>query len=229
MSPAKFDVTRTRYLKKSHTAKQEEDTDSETGAVAAQKKKPEGKTISREMVLELEFKAMVAEGQILYYRNEYYRAIEAFTKALNSPKEEKDPGILIDRANCYIAVGNPKAALLDINELLQKKPDDTRGILAKAEAFFSMGEFEFALVFFEKGQAIRKDITAFRDGIAKATHAILHSINGDALFQPNPNFAISRPRKPLLATQKRTVLETPEDPDEPPVVELLPEKVPPLS
>jgi hypothetical protein len=92
-----------------------------------------------------------------------------------------------------------------------------------------MGEFEFALVFFEKGLAIRKDIVAFRDGIAKSRHAILHSINGEAPFLPNPNFATSRPRKALTVFERKTPLEEPEGEEGPTVADLLPEKVPPLA
>ena len=226
MSPPKFNVMNTRYLKNPPPPKQEEEIDEETGEVVVQKEY-KGKPITREQALELEYKALVCEGQTLYFRNEFYRAIDSFTKATNINKE--DVSILIDRANCYIQVGNPKAALLDINAVLKNKPDDTRAILAKAEAFFSMGEFEFALVFFEKGLAIRKDLAAFKDGITKATHAILDSINGEKPFQPNPNFAVSRPRKPLTAVKTRTPMEKDEDDDRDNFDGLLPEKVEPLN
>ena len=224
--PPKFNVMNTRYLKNPPPPKVEEEIDEETGEVVVQKEY-KGKPITHEQVLELEYKALVCEGQTLYFRNEFYRAIDAFTKAMNINKE--DLNILIDRANCYIQVGNPKAALLDINAVLKHKPEDTRAILAKAEAFFSMGEFEFALVFFEKGLAIRKDLAAFKDGITKSTHAILDSINGEKPFQPNPNFAVSRPRRPLTEVKTRTPMEKDEDDDRDNFEGLLPEKVEPLN
>lgn len=186
-----------------------------------------GKIISHEEVLQLEYKALVSEGQTLYYRNEYHRAIDAFTKAINNNKDDLD--ILIDRANCYVQVGNPKAALLDINSVLKENPNNTRAILAKAEAFFSMGEFEFALVFFQRGLAIRKDLVAFRDGITKSTHAITDSIGGAKPFQPNPNFAISRPRKPLTTIKKKSAPVITQEGDEAENAKLLPEPVPPLT
>jgi tetratricopeptide (TPR) repeat protein len=216
----------THYLKNPPPPKEEIALDDETGEPIPQKKVPKGKPITHEQVLELEYKALVQEGQVLYYRNEFYRAIEAFTKASQNNKE--DLGILIDRANCYIQVGNPKAALTDINTVLRTKPEDTRAILAKAEAFFSMGEFEFALVFFEKGLAIRKDLVGFRDGISKSKNAIIDSINGEKPFQPNPNFAASRPRKALITTKRRTPLVT-EDDEGGDVAQFLPDPVPPLT
>ena len=216
----------TRYLKTPPNPKQEEEIDEETGEVIVQREY-KGKPITHEEVLELEYKALVSEGLTLYYRSEYRRAINAFTKAINNNKEDLD--ILINRANCYIQIGNPKQALIDVNTVLKDKPEDTRAILAKAEAFFSMGEFEFALVFFEKGLAIRKDLAAFKDGITKATHAILDAINGEKPFQPNPNYAVSRPRKPLTEVKKMTPLESEEEDDGIKVVDLLPEKVEPLT
>jgi tetratricopeptide (TPR) repeat protein len=187
---------------------------------------PKGKPISREEVLDLQYRAYVQEGQVLSYRSEFHRAIDVFTKAININKEAL--GILVDRANCYIQVGDPRAALLDINAVLHVKPEDTRAMLAKAEAFFSMGEFEFALVFFERGYAIRTDVIGFRDGITKSKSAIRDSINGEKPFQPNPNFAASRPRKPLIPLKKITPLE-PEDQEEQEIVTLLPENVLPLT
>lgn len=211
--------------KKAKPVKTEGD-EGEEGSEVVTQKEYHGKPITREEALELEYRALVSTGQTLYYRNEYHRAIEAFTKAINNNKEEL--GILIDRANCYIQVGNPKAALIDINNVLKVHPNDTRAILAKAEAFFSMGEFEFALVFFERGLAIRSDLSAFKDGITKSTHAIEDSIAGQKPFEPNPNFAVSRPRKPLVTVKKKTPLVV-EDEDNVKPEDLLPEKVPALT
>jgi tetratricopeptide (TPR) repeat protein len=190
------------------------------------KKEYKGKPITHEEVLDLQYRAYVQEGQVLYYRCEFRRAIDVFTKAININKETL--GILVDRANCYIQVGDPRAALTDINAVLTVKPEDTRAMLAKAEAFFSMGEFEFALVFFQRGYAIRTDVIGFRDGITKAKSAIMDSINGEKPFQPNPNFAASRPRKPLIPLKEITPLEQ-EDQEEQDIVTLLPENVPPLT
>jgi hypothetical protein len=91
-----------------------------------------------------------------------------------------------------------------------------------------MGEFEFALVFFERGYAIRTDVSGFRDGIAKSKSAVMDSIMGVKPFQPNPNFPGSRPRKPLIQLKEITPLES-EDQEEQDIVTLLPENVLPLT
>ena len=122
----------------------------------------------------------------------------------------------------------------DIDNVLKNNPNNPRAILTKAEAYFSMGEFEFALVFFQRGISIRKDMSAFKDGITKCKSAILDSINGENLFQANPNYAISRPRKALVQVSKDKSAEEKSNPqqDEEKLLQtqaLLPEKVVPLT
>ena len=204
--------------------------DEETGEQVIVKKKYQGKPISHEDAQNLEYKALVSEGGTLYRAKEYRRAITAFTLAMDKQKE--DQNILIDRANCYIQVGQPEDALKDIDVVLKNQPNNPRAILTKAEAYFSMGEFEFALVFFQRGISIRKDMSAFRDGITKCKSAILDSINGENLFQANPNYAVSRPRKALVEVPKDRQTEKDPEKEEAKLqatAALLPEKVTPLA
>ncbi|OHT17326.1 TPR Domain containing protein [Tritrichomonas foetus] len=202
--------------------------DEETGETVIVKKSIKGKPISKEMAADLEYRALVSEGNTLYQAKEYRRAIDAYTQAME--KQKDDPSILIERANCYIKVGQPEDGLKDIDNVLNNSPNNPKAILTKAEAYFSMGEFEFSLVFFQRGKYIRKDMVAFRDGITKCKSAILDSINGENLFQANPNFAVSRPRKALVTVSKERSVEP--QVDEAKLAQtaaLLPEKVEPLS
>jgi hypothetical protein len=93
-----------------------------------------------------------------------------------------------------------------------------------------MGEFEFALVFFQRGLAIRPDISGFRDGVTKSRSAILDAINGVDLFQANANYSETRPRRPLYEVAEDAEAENPPpDPEQlKRTAELLPEKVDPL-
>jgi thioredoxin-like negative regulator of GroEL len=204
--------------------------DEDTGEVVTIKKKPAGKPISREDAQILEYKALVSEGAALFRAREYRRAIEAYSQAMERQKDEQS--ILIDRANCYIQVGQPEDAIRDVDRVLQHQSTNPRAILTKAEAYFSMGEFEFALVFFQRGVSVRRDIAAFKDGVTKCRSAILDSINGVELFQANPNYANSRKqlRKPLARVRGDTRAPPPEDPEAlQRTAALLPEKVEPLS
>lgn len=199
--------------------------------------KPEpigGKKARQYTVDEQEYAALYSEGTALYQRNEFARAIEAFSKANDLTVEKPNPNILIDRADCYIQIGMPELALADVNRVLSENKNNPRAILTKAEAYFSMGEFEFALVFYQRGLLIRKDMSGFKDGVAKAKHAILDAIHGKSVFQPNPNYALSRPRKAIIQTKTMSKAETEEVEEEEKkpkadTSKLLPEKVAPLT
>lgn len=201
--------------------------DGDDGVDVVDNKKNIDPEMIREQVAQLQYKALVSEGATLYRAQEYRRAIDAFTQAMEAQKD--DPNVLIDRANCYIQIGQPEDGLKDIDTVLKEQPNNPRAILTKAEAYFSMGEFEFALVFFQRGKSIRKDISAFRDGITKCKSAILDSINGENLFQANPNYAVSRPRKALIEVKERDIDNTIDDEKLQQRAKLLPEPVQPLA
>ena len=52
----------------------------------------------------------------------------------------------------------------------------TQGLYKKAEALYSMGDFEYALVFYHRGHKIRPELHEFTLGIQKAQEAINNSI-----------------------------------------------------
>lgn len=54
-----------------------------------------------------------------------------------------------------------------------------KGLYQKAEALYYMGEFEFALVFYHRGQKLRPQIQEFRLGIQKAQEAIENSVGSE--------------------------------------------------
>ncbi len=52
----------------------------------------------------------------------------------------------------------------------------TQGLFQKAEALYSIGNFEYALVFYHRGNKIRPELHQFTLGIQKAQEAIDNSI-----------------------------------------------------
>ena len=51
-----------------------------------------------------------------------------------------------------------------------------QGLYQKAEALYSKGEFELALVFYHRGHKLRPELQEFRLGINKAQEAIDNSV-----------------------------------------------------
>ncbi|XP_034150814.1 tetratricopeptide repeat protein 25 isoform X2 [Esox lucius] len=76
------------------------------------------------------FSTYMAEGDQLFHKGEYVKAIESYST----------------------------------------------GLYQKAEALYTMGDFEFALVFYHRGHKLRPELQEFRLGIQKAQEAIHNSV-----------------------------------------------------
>lgn len=55
-------------------------------------------------------------------------------------------------------------------------PLSLQGLYQKAEALYTMGDFEFALVFYHRGYKLRPELQKFRLGIQKSQEAIENSV-----------------------------------------------------
>lgn len=83
---------------------------------------------------------------------------------------------LTARSKCHLALGSHAAALVDANASLEEDENFIKGILAKAEALYMKGDFEFALVFYHRGNKLRSELEEFKLGISKATEGINNAI-----------------------------------------------------
>lgn len=120
------------------------------------------------------FTVYIAEGDKLYKAGDYKKAVEAFTDAIDL--EPDNSSTYVNRSKCYLAMGEAQLALDDSERSLKYDPDYHRGIYQKAEALYSLGNFEFALVFYHRGQKLRPELSIFRLGVQKATEAIINSV-----------------------------------------------------
>uniref|UniRef100_A0A9L0RRK4 Outer dynein arm-docking complex subunit 4 n=1 Tax=Equus caballus TaxID=9796 RepID=A0A9L0RRK4_HORSE len=86
-----------------------------------------------------------------------------------------DKNCLVARSKCFLKMGELEKSLKDAEASLQGDPTFCKGILQKAETLYTMGDFEFALVFFHRGYKLRPD-REFKVGIQKAQEAINNSV-----------------------------------------------------
>ncbi|KAJ3324995.1 Tetratricopeptide repeat protein 25 [Boothiomyces sp. JEL0866] len=113
------------------------------------------------------FQSYAAEGDILAKQGNYQKSIEAYTK---------------------LQLGDTQKALQDADTSLTEEVDFFKGVFQKAEALYSQGDFELALVYYHRGNKYRPELDEFRLGIQKAREAIYNSIGNptDYKFQPPP-------------------------------------------
>ncbi|XP_021784866.2 tetratricopeptide repeat protein 25 isoform X2 [Papio anubis] len=128
---------------------------------------PEGET------LQSTFPSYMAEGERLYLCGEFSKAAQSFSNALYL--QDGDKNCLVARSKCFLKMGDLERSLEDAEASLQSDPTFCKGILQKAETLYTMGDFEFALVFYHRGYKLRPD-REFKVGIQKAQEAINNSV-----------------------------------------------------
>ncbi|KAJ3601612.1 hypothetical protein NHX12_032580 [Muraenolepis orangiensis] len=120
------------------------------------------------------FSTYMAEGDQLFHKGEYSKAIASYSTALILKPEDKS--CLVARSRCYLKMGDTDNALRDAEASLQEDKEFFKGLYQKAEALFTMGDLEFALVFYHRGRKLRPELQEFRLGIQKAQEAIENSV-----------------------------------------------------
>ncbi|XP_067332664.1 outer dynein arm-docking complex subunit 4 [Channa argus] len=153
------------------------------------------------------FSTLMADGDWLYLKGEYKKAIHSFTMALTLKPDDKH--CYVGRSKCYLKMGQPENALTDAEASLERDKSFFEGLYQKAEALYHIGEFEFALVFYHRGQklALRPQIEEFRLGIQKAQEAIENSIgspNSVKLEIKGDLSFLQKDEEPITAIQHRT-------------------------
>ncbi|KAF6300072.1 tetratricopeptide repeat domain 25 [Rhinolophus ferrumequinum] len=124
-------------------------------------------------VLRSTFPSYMAEGERLYLCGEFSKAALSFSNALHIQNGDKN--CLVARSKCFLKMGELEKSLKDAEASLQSDPTFCKGILQKAETLYTMGDFEFALVFYHRGYKLRPD-REFKVGIQKAQEAINNSV-----------------------------------------------------
>ncbi|XP_059896165.1 outer dynein arm-docking complex subunit 4 [Gadus macrocephalus] len=97
-----------------------------------------------------------------------------FVEALILKPEDKN--CFVARSRCYLKMGDTDNALSDAETSLKEDKEFFKGLYQKAEALYTMGDLEFALVFYHRGRKLRPELEEFRLGIQKAQEAIENSV-----------------------------------------------------
>ncbi|XP_068923792.1 outer dynein arm-docking complex subunit 4 isoform X1 [Petaurus breviceps papuanus] len=148
------------------------------------------------------FPSYMAEGERLYLCGEYQKAALSFTKALHL--QVGDRNCLVARSKCYLKLGDLENSLKDVEESLKNDQTFCKGILQKAETLYTMGDFEFALVYYHRGYKLRPE-REFKVGIQKAQEAINNSVGSPSsikLENKGDLFFLSKQAESMKAQQK---------------------------
>jgi len=152
------------------------------------------------------FETYLSEGDALYKQSEYIKALESYTLALTVQPNEKT--CLVARSKCHLKLGDPQKALQDAESALKDDNNYNKGLYRKAEALYSLGDFEYALMFYHRGHKLRPELDEFRLGIQKAEEAIENSIGACADIKLENKGDLS-----FFAKQEDVVYKKPTDPN----------------
>ncbi|KFQ41551.1 Tetratricopeptide repeat protein 25, partial [Nestor notabilis] len=89
---------------------------------------------------------------------------------------EGDKECLAARSRCHLRLGDTRSSLEDAEASLQNDKTFSKGLYQKAETLYTMGDFEFALVFYHRGYRLRPELHKFKLGIEKSQEAIINCI-----------------------------------------------------
>ncbi|VDI18654.1 Hypothetical predicted protein [Mytilus galloprovincialis] len=103
-------------------------------------------------------------------KKEYDKALDAYTSALKLVPDEMST--LVAKSRCHQLMGKRKKAMQDVETALSLGPLFHEALFQKAELLFIDGEYDTALVYYNKGNKQRPDIQAFQDGIFKSQDAL---------------------------------------------------------
>ncbi|KAM9656996.1 outer dynein arm-docking complex subunit 4 [Morphnus guianensis] len=152
------------------------------------------------------FPSFMAEGTLLCRRGEYGKALACFDNALKLRAGDKH--CLVARSKCYLKLGDTENSLKDAEASLQNDKTFSKGLYQKAEILYTMGDFEFALVFYHRGYRLRPELQKFRLGIEKSQEAIVNCIGSPSsvkLENKEDLCFISRQAESKKANQKLQV------------------------
>ncbi|XP_067123672.1 outer dynein arm-docking complex subunit 4-like [Centruroides vittatus] len=136
------------------------------------KKRRENERIRRELE---------SEGMKQLRLRQYELALPSFSKALQLvPKNEK---CLTYRSKCHLLLGINEEALKDVEEAMKNDPNNIDSIKQIAETLYLLGDFEHALVYFQRGYQLRSNYDVFKFGIQKCQEAINNAIGAYAPFE----------------------------------------------
>ncbi|NWX57268.1 TTC25 protein, partial [Promerops cafer] len=127
-----------------------------------------------ELLPVVSFGNLMTEGTTLSRRGQHDKALGCFNDALKLRAGDKH--CLITRSKCFLKLGDTENSLKDAEASLQIDKTFSEGLYQKAETLYTMGDFEFALVFYHRGRRLRPDLHKFQLGINKAEEAIINCI-----------------------------------------------------
>ncbi|KAK3771615.1 hypothetical protein RRG08_047873 [Elysia crispata] len=110
------------------------------------------------------------EGDVFYCRRKYKKALLSYNEALRLANHSAQT--LVARSRCYMGIGMVAKALEDTEAALSISNTYLPAVYQKAQILYRQGNYEMALMMFNRGHKLSPSAPGFLEGVQKAQHAM---------------------------------------------------------
>lgn len=151
------------------------DSDSDDG-MKNEKTSHSTEKLTAEMIL---WSGATADADVYMKSFDYGKAEEFYTRAIKL--QPTNIHTLVCRSKCRALNGNHKGALADAENVLELEPQNSAAHMCKANALFTGGDFELALVWYVRGSRVKQSeldqLALFEQGQYRCKEAIKNAID----------------------------------------------------
>ncbi|XP_046329550.2 outer dynein arm-docking complex subunit 4-like isoform X2 [Haliotis rufescens] len=125
------------------------------------------------------FDIYMREGDAHMRDKKYRKAVESYDAALRL--DASNLAAHVGKSHCHLRLGHVKLALADVEGALSIDNVYPPAILQKATIFYTLGNYDMALLFYHRGHKVSPESTQFQEGITRCRRHITETTKGTSM------------------------------------------------
>ncbi|XP_046573375.1 outer dynein arm-docking complex subunit 4-like [Haliotis rubra] len=125
------------------------------------------------------FDIYMREGDAQMKDKKYRKAVESYAAALRL--DASNLAAHVGKSHCHLRLGHVKQALADAEKALSIDNVYPPAVLQKATIFYTLGNYDMALLFYHRGHKVSPDSVQFQEGIARCRQHISVATKGKTM------------------------------------------------
>ncbi|XP_067686661.1 outer dynein arm-docking complex subunit 4-like [Haliotis asinina] len=125
------------------------------------------------------FDIYMREGDAQMKDKKYRKAVESYDAALRLDKSNL--AAHVGKSHCHLRLGHAKQALADVEKALSIDNVYPPAVLQKANIFFTLCNYDMALLFYHRGHKVSPNSVQFQEGITRCRQHITEATAGKTM------------------------------------------------
>ncbi|XP_071103164.1 outer dynein arm-docking complex subunit 4-like [Haliotis cracherodii] len=125
------------------------------------------------------FDIYMREGDAHMRDKKYRKAVESYDAALRL--DASNLAAHVGKSHCHLGLGHVKLALADVEGALSIDNVYPPAILQKATIFYTLGNYDMALLFYHRGHKVSPESIQFQEGITRCRRHITETTKGKSM------------------------------------------------